>query len=124
MEQLTYVLGGIIYFALSIHFIPEKLGTKREIGYYKSTAACFFLSPIVGLLIPLSSPKLEKHNKANVKQRKKENTLRQDILDKKIKLNELKRSGLLTDEEFFEKYDKVIDDSFIHHVKQSNLHYS
>jgi len=52
------ILGLIINILLSIWIIPMYLGSKRKIGYAWSLVACLFLTPIIGLLITLASPKL------------------------------------------------------------------
>lgn len=52
-------LGIIINLLLSLWIIPMYLGTKRKIGYVWSMLACLFLTPIIGLIITLISPKLD-----------------------------------------------------------------
>jgi hypothetical protein len=51
----------IIAVALTFVFtylIAKYIGTHRQIGYSKSIYWCILLSPIIGLFIVLSSPKL------------------------------------------------------------------
>ena len=53
------VLGIIINLLLSLWIIPVQLGEKRKIGYMWSMLACLFLTPLIGVIITLISPKLE-----------------------------------------------------------------
>jgi len=55
-------LGIILNLLLSIWIIPMYLGTKRKIGYVWSMLACLFLTPIIGVIITMISPKLEDEN--------------------------------------------------------------
>lgn len=54
MENLGLLIASAILSALI-----ALLGRNRSIGYGWSFAACFFLSPIVGLIIILCSKKNE-----------------------------------------------------------------
>lgn len=53
------VFGIFLNVLLSLWIIPMYLGEKRKIGYLWSAVACLFLTPVVGLIITLLSPKLE-----------------------------------------------------------------
>jgi predicted membrane protein len=48
----------ITYF-LASHIFAEFIGKKKQIGYTKSVYWSILFSPIIGLIIILSSPKLE-----------------------------------------------------------------
>lgn len=56
-------LGIIINLLLSLWIIPMYLGAKRKIGYVWSMLACLFLTPIIGVIITMISPKLEDEKK-------------------------------------------------------------
>lgn len=58
--------GIIINLLLSLWIIPMYLGTKRKIGYVWSMLACLFLTPIIGLIITLISPKLDEEQSKEV----------------------------------------------------------
>lgn len=53
------MVGIIINLLVSIWVIPMYLGSKRKIGYVWSMLACLFLTPLIGVIITLISPKLE-----------------------------------------------------------------
>jgi len=49
----------ILNLILSLFIVPYYLGSKRKIGYGLSAIACLFLTPVIGLIITLSSKKIE-----------------------------------------------------------------
>ena len=56
-------MNFIWFIAVALHFgltylIAKYIGTDRQIGYSKSIYWCILLSPIIGFIIVLSSPKL------------------------------------------------------------------
>ena len=53
----SWILIVIGYFLFS-HLIAQYIGAKREIGYGKSVFFSVLFSPLLGLLITLSSKKL------------------------------------------------------------------
>lgn len=57
MEAVT-LLGLMINLILSVGVIPHYLGRKRKIGYVWSMVACLFLTPLIGVLITVASPKI------------------------------------------------------------------
>lgn len=59
MEAGT-ILGLVINILISIWIIPLYLGSKRKIGYTWSMLACLFLTPLIGLIITLLSPRINK----------------------------------------------------------------
>jgi hypothetical protein len=58
MEAATFV-GLILNLILSVGIIPHYLGRKRKIGYVWSMVACLFLTPLIGVIITLASPKIK-----------------------------------------------------------------
>lgn len=59
--KYTLILLFIAYFVLPYLF-AKYIGSKREIGYTKSVRQCILFSPIIGLIIILSSPKIKNEN--------------------------------------------------------------
>ncbi len=53
------VFGILLNLLFSLWIIPMYLGEKRKIGYMWSMVACLFLTPLIGVIITLSSPKLD-----------------------------------------------------------------
>ena len=97
------ILGIIINLILSLWVIPEYLGKKREIGFAWSLVACLFLTPLIGVIITLVSPKLEEYKKETIAI-KKEQSKTDDSLQN---LSNLKQKGILTDEEYNQKVNKI-----------------
>lgn len=88
---------------LSFIIIPVFIGEKREIGYLYSAIACVLLSPIIGLIITLASKKTEATLR---KEREKSGEFKKDIFAKN-NLSDLRSKGILTDEEYNQKVEKI-----------------
>lgn len=97
------ILGIIINLILSLWIIPEYLGSKRKIGYTWSLIACLFLTPLIGVIITLLSPKLEEYKKETVAVKREQPR----IDDPFHNLLDLKQKGIITDEEYSEKVSKI-----------------
>jgi len=67
MENINngFFLGITINLILSTWIIPSYIGAKRELGYGKSMLFCIFLTPLIGIIITLISPKDDKPLKSN-----------------------------------------------------------
>lgn len=104
------IIGIIINIILSLWVIPQFLGAKRRIGYTNSALACLFLTPLVGLIITILSPKIEKPV---------------PISNEEKNLIQLKNAGILNDSEFNENLKKIkvkqTDDSIINSVEFNQL---
>ena len=48
----------IVYLLLSVWIIPKYVGEKRKLGFVWTMVICVFLSPIVGLIAALISPRI------------------------------------------------------------------
>ena len=59
MNYITLIIIGVLEIVI-IHSIAQYIGTKRKIGYGKSVFWSIVLTPIIGLIITLSSKKVEK----------------------------------------------------------------
>jgi len=57
--------GITVNLILSTWIIPLYIGTKRELGYGKSMLSCIFLTPLIGIIITLISPKNDAPSKSN-----------------------------------------------------------
>lgn len=61
---MAYELIGWIEFVLiylfATNLVANTFGAKRQIGYRKSVYWCIVLTPIIGLIVTLSSPKIKK----------------------------------------------------------------
>lgn len=55
--NLTWIIAVVLNFVFT-YLIAKYIGTLRQIGYSKSIFWCIVLSPIIGFIIVLSSPKL------------------------------------------------------------------
>ncbi len=59
--NFIWIIAVVLNF-LFTYLIAKYIGTQRQIGYTKSIFWSILLSPIIGFIIVLSSPKLENKN--------------------------------------------------------------
>lgn len=59
MNFITIIIIAVLEIVV-IHSIAQYIGTKRKIGYGKSVFWSILLTPVIGLIITLSSKKLDK----------------------------------------------------------------
>lgn len=53
MKTLVFIINLIV----SVWLIPKYIGKDRQIGYQKSAILCLLLTPIIGGIITITSPK-------------------------------------------------------------------
>ena len=56
-------ITGVLIYLYATFLVSKVFGEKRQIGYRKSIYWCILLTPIIGLIITLSSPKLNTEKK-------------------------------------------------------------
>jgi|SRR6185437_7772123 len=96
------VIIGMFIFS----FLGGFLGRDRKIGFGYGLIATYFLG-IIGVIIVLVSPRLkDEEYKGNLLG----STAKKEALDHLIKLNELKKEGILTEEEFAIQKKKILDE--------------
>ena len=64
MSYIALIIIGLLEI-LIIHSIAQCIGTKRKIGYGKSVFWSIVLTPVIGLIITLSSKKIDNQETAN-----------------------------------------------------------
>lgn len=115
------IIAIIINLILSLYIIPVFIGEKRKIGYLKSALSCVFLTPIVGMIITLLSPKTE----YTLLQEAGKSKSNKAIVDNKNKLLVLKNKGLITDDEYTNKVqileNKKDDELLIHTIDYKGI---
>lgn len=57
--KYDWITGVYIYLHATAS-VAQAFGAHREIGYRKSVYWCIVLTPIIGLIVTLSSPKIKK----------------------------------------------------------------
>ena len=53
-------ITGVFIYLHATALVAQGFGAHREIGYRKSVYWCIVLTPIIGLIVTLSSPKIKK----------------------------------------------------------------
>lgn len=53
-------ITGVLIYLYATQLIAQAIGVHREIGYRKSVYWCIVLTPIIGLVVTLLSPRIKK----------------------------------------------------------------
>lgn len=96
----------IIFSWFFVSFLIAFVGIDRKIGYFGSFFLCLILSPIIGLIITISS----KRKSDEVWQKKVLETNKTSFsgADELIKLKKLLDDGIITSEEFETQKSKLL----------------
>jgi hypothetical protein len=97
---------GITFFFFC--FVVAFIGSARSIGFGGAFFASFFLSPVIGLIITLTSSKIKDGELKEKMLEAAEKTNPALVADQLYKLNELRKEGVLTDEEFNVQKEKLL----------------
>jgi hypothetical protein len=101
-------LAFIISLLLSIPI--AFFGKQRRIGFVAAFFASALFSPLIGLIITMGSSKLEDEAyKEKMLAATENNTRQSTVADQILKLNELRKEGVLTDEEFAIQKEKLLN---------------
>jgi len=109
-----------IFFWLLFSFIVGAVGSGRKIGFGLSFVCSLVLSPLIGLIITLfseskSSYEIKKQSfelqkqQSNLLHEIKSNTGANNLILELEKLNNLKESGALTEDEYIKIKQKILD---------------
>jgi hypothetical protein len=97
-------------FAINISLMAAFLGKERKIGFARAFFLSFFATPVIGFIVTLSSPRI---NDERYKQKMMEiaqgKAVVADVADQLQKLNELRKEGVLTDVEFQQQKEKLLN---------------
>jgi hypothetical protein len=102
---------GMRYLVVShvcLAMVGGLLGKERKVGYNKAFFISLICSPIIGFILIFNSPRLKDEeykqqilNQTGVKQYSPAEEL--------VKLNDLRKQGVITDEEFDEQKAKILN---------------
>ena len=85
------------------------LARDRKIGVVSAFFISLILSPLVGLLVTLTSPRFKEEEYKEKMLELAETKSGLDVADQLFKLNELRKDGALTDEEFNAQKEKLLN---------------
>jgi hypothetical protein len=103
-----WTLLGIMLFIFSS--IVAMLGRDRKIGVLGAYALSLLLSPLIGLIITLSSTKFsDEEYQEKMLDIAENKAAASSIADQLYKLNELRIQGVLTDEEFTMQKERLLN---------------
>jgi signal transduction histidine kinase len=110
--DLNFFARAVILTHIALSFLAGNLGKSRKIGFGQAFFITFFLSSFVGFIITLVSPRLgeqEHKDKMFEMTEKRESVIIQNtIADQLLKLNELRKEGVLTEEEFATQKERLL----------------
>lgn len=110
MNSLSLYLRAAGIMSLVFCLVVARLGKDRKIGFSRAYFTSFFLSPIIGLIITLSSAKLiDEEYKEKMLEIAEQNASASSLADELYKLNELRKEGVLTEEEFTMQKAKLLN---------------
>ena len=98
------MIEGIVLSWLVLCFLAGAIGTNRKIGFWGTFFLSVLLSPLIGGIIALASPR--KENVIIINQEKK--TKSNSVADEIKKYQELKESGAITEVEFLKIKSKLL----------------
>lgn len=98
------IIIAVILIYIAVCAFVGTIGIDRQIGFWLTFVITIFTTPIVGLIVAALSSK--KTVNVSVKNSEVEPI---DITDKLLKLNDLKEKGILTEEEFLQQKEKILN---------------
>ena len=109
-ESLSFYLRSVIISFVLLCFVCGVLGRERKIGFGKAFFLSLLLSPLVGFIVTLNSVKIkEEEYKEKMLRVAENNVSSSSVADQLHKLNELRKDGVLTDEEFTMQKEKLLN---------------
>jgi hypothetical protein len=110
IDALGAYLRAISIMCILLSFVVGFVGKDRNIGFPASFFISLLLSPLIDLIIVLSSSKIKdeayKEQMLDIAKNKNDAS---SVADQLHKLNELRKEGVLTDQEFSEQKEKLLN---------------
>jgi hypothetical protein len=85
---VIFIVIGIIVNSIIAHLVGIN-GSKREIGYWTSFLVSFFTTPIIGLLLVLTSKVVPNDNNQNIDTKLSEDNIQLSIHNKVKPINQI-----------------------------------
>lgn len=90
--------------------VAARIGKERSIGFSKAFFISFFLTPIIGFIFIFNSPKLkDEEYKEKMLERAAASAPALSIAEELTKLNELRKEGVITDDEFAIQKERLLN---------------
>jgi hypothetical protein len=96
-----------LIYLLVFSFVCAAIGKERRIGYYNAFYLSFFFGGLVGLIVALTSRRLDDIPGTGTAQNININT-NTSITDELIKLDHLRSNGIISEEEFIKLKERLI----------------
>ena len=102
--KLALIMSSMLSFACGM------VASDRRIGFLGAFFISFFLSPVVGFIFAVTSPQNEDDEYLEkMRELAESNVHTSSIADQLYKLNELRRDGILTEDEFATQKEKLLN---------------
>lgn len=93
-----------------LSYITAVIGKERKIGFSNAFFVSLLLSTIVGFIVVLSSPRItDERYKEKILELTNTSPNASSIADQLHKLNELRKDGVLTEDEFTQQKEKLLN---------------
>lgn len=93
-----------------LSYITGVIGKERKIGFSNAFFVSLLLSTIVGFIVVLSSPRItDERYKEKILELTNTSPNASSIADQLHKLNELRKDGVLTEDEFTQQKEKLLN---------------
>lgn len=102
----SQIIGACVFTVAILAHVSGSIGKHRRIGY-RNAFWVGFLIPIVGLIVALVSPTLDPY--AEIRIEEKQPSVQPNTIEQLGKLQELREKGVLTDDEFAEQKNKLLN---------------
>jgi len=109
-DVLPFIMKVALVISICTSFLVGHAGSKRKIGYTKAFIVSLVFSPIIGFIVVFNSEKLvdEAYRDKMLELAGNKAQPETNVADQLHKLNELRKEGVLTDEEFQLQKEKLL----------------
>ncbi|MES2701867.1 MAG: SHOCT domain-containing protein [Bacteroidota bacterium] len=107
--DMSAILAIVLVMSSILSLIAGYAGEQRKIGFATAFFVSLFLSPLIGLILIAISPRIQDEEYKQKMMEIAENNIRtSSVADELQKLSELRKEGILSDEEFAAQKERIL----------------
>jgi len=111
LSEISFTTRIICTLSIVLSLIIGNMGKERKIGFGPAFFISLFLSPVVGIIITANSPRFEDEEyRERILRIAASGKQPANVADELFKLNELRKEGVLSEEEFAAQKQKLLGD--------------